>query len=215
MTLLIECWRTRRSSEVGWGRLKKEREILEKEKEQFKELMEKEKAKLKLSKQNRAEKNRTLFERERSIHKCEDRLTEKSSEDESRLRRANFDSLIHERNQERGELEREAHAKWFEKENEIPAVGENNQEKFRNEDKIFSNANEDKNESLLASSEGYLMEVASKTVLAEKGKRETATRKSLKKEKKPKETMTGDHEWVLDRAFFLVTNPWRLQAQMR
>ena len=104
MTHLMECCRTRRSSEAGWVRLKKEREILEKEKEQFRELMEKEKAKLKLSEQNRAEKNKTLFERERSIRKCEDKLTEKNWEEEKRLRRANFDSLVRERKLEKGKL---------------------------------------------------------------------------------------------------------------
>lgn len=93
-------------------------------------------------------------------------------------------------------LEREVHAERFQKENEILAVRENNQQqkedKFRND--------EDKKESLLISMREYLIEAtagAEMTASAPKRKnekRESATRKSFSKEK-----MTGDYEWVLDR----------------
>ena len=91
MTHLMECFRTGSSSELAKIRdLKTERVTLEKEKQQFKDLMEKEKVefraemetgkkefqegreKLKLSelkfKAEVSEKNKTLFEREWSIH---------------------------------------------------------------------------------------------------------------------------------------------------
>ena len=83
--------------------LKKERMTLEKEKEQFKELMEKEKEVFRVEV---SEKNKTFFERERSLRKNEDKLLklgEQNSEEESRLVRANFDSLIREKKQEMGE----------------------------------------------------------------------------------------------------------------
>ena len=83
--------------------LKKERMTLEKEKEQFKELMEKEKEVFRVEV---SEKNKTFFQRERSLRKNEDKLLklgEQNSEEESRLVRANFDSLIREKKQEMGE----------------------------------------------------------------------------------------------------------------
>ena len=202
--------------------LKRERVALEKEKE----LMEKEKVKLRQSEQKFkaevSERNKTFFEREQSIRKNEDKLLKlalQNSEKESRLRREKLDFLIQEAKQrevhekeeariasEKLELskEREADAKRFQKENEILAVRENNQQRkedeFRNDNKIFSSASEDKNESRLTSREKG----------KSKGKRKTAARKGLKKEKKAKETMTDDHEWVLERAFFLVTFPWKV-----
>ena len=83
------------------------------------------------------------------------------------------------------------------------------EEKFRNDNKIFSSANEDKNESR---KEEHLIEVPLKranTVVTEK--RKTAARKSLKQEKKAKEIMTGDDEWVLDRVFYFVTLPYKVR----
>ena len=112
--------------------------------------------------------------------------------------------------------EREADAKRLQKENEILVVRENNQlqkeDKFRNDNKPFSSTNEDKTESRLTGREEHQIEVTLKrvnTVVTEK--RKTASRKSLmKKEKRAKEIMTDDHEWVLERAFMLVTFPFKV-----
>ena len=245
--------------------LKKERMTLEKEKEQFKELMEKEKEVFRVEV---SEKNKTFFERERSLRKNEDKLLklgEQNSEEESRLVRANFDSLIREKKQEMGEArfasekleiskdreadakknktffereqilrknedkllrregrivsdklelskKQEAHAKLFQKENEILAVRETNQqrkeEKFRNENKIFSNGNKDKTESRSTSREDCLIEATSKrekqTVVSE-----TTGKRGITSRKKAEEKSTDDHEWVLERVLFLVALPWK------
>ena len=111
--------------------------------------------------------------------------------------------------------DREADAKRFQKENEILVVRENigqKEDKFRNDNKPFSSTNEDKTESRLIGREEHQIEVTLKranTVVTEK--RKTASRKSLmKKEKRAKEIMTDDHEWVLERAFMLVTFPFKV-----
>ena len=189
-----------------------------------------------------SERNKTFVERELSIRKNEDELlklaeqlaelAEQNSEKESRLRRATFDFLIREAKQrelqekeeariasEKLELanERQADAKRFQTENEILATRESNQQrkedKFRNDNKIFSSVDEDKNESLLTGREGHQIEVTLtrvNTVVSEKGKRKRAARKSLKKEKKTKEIMRGDHEWDLERAFCFITLPFKV-----
>ena len=158
-------------------------------------------------------------------------LAEQNSEKESRLRRATFDFLIREAKQrelqekeeariasEKLELanERQADAKRFQTENEILATRESNQQrkedKFRNDNKPFSSTNEDKTESRLTGREEHQIEVTLKrvnTVVTEK--RKMAPRKSLmKKEKRAKEIMTDDHEWVLERVFMLVTFPFKV-----
>ena len=138
--------------------------------------------KLELSKDREADAEKIFFERELSIRKHEDKLlklaerlaelAEQNSEKESRLRRANLDFLIqeakhrevHEKEEARIALDRlqlsnqqKADAKRLQKEKEILAVRESNQqrkeEKFMNDNTICSSANEDKIESRLSSKE--------------------------------------------------------------
>ena len=109
--------------------------------------------------------------------------------------------------------EREAEVKRLQKENEVLALRESNQlrkeEKFRNENKIFSNGNKDKTASLFTRREVQSKREEKNVVPETTGKRETTARKSAKKEKKAEEKSTDDHEWVLERVLFLVALPWK------
>ena len=212
------------------------KELMEKEKVKLKESEQKFKAEVSEKNKTFLERELSIRKHEEKLLKLAEQLAElaeQNSDKEGRLRCADFDSLKRREVEEKEEArialekleiskEREADAERFQKENEIlaNAVREENQQ--RNEIELFSSAVDDKNESLLTSREEYLVELTLRRVknilVTEKEKRKTAARKSLKKakeirNKKAREIVTGDHEspvlWTMERAFFLVTLPWK------